>query len=64
MRIDINEEMVADIVRQELLDTYRYLKKGKHKPPLYSFDPEEEKALIAKEMDALKLVLKNYGVTL
>ena len=64
MKIDINEEMVADIVRQELLDSYRYLESGNHKPPIYSFDPEEEEALIAKELDALKLVLKNYGVTL
>ena len=61
MKIDISEEMVVEIVKQELSASYYYLKKGNHQPPIYSFDPKEEKRLIAKEMAALRLILKSYG---
>lgn len=62
MKLEIDDELVSKIVAKELLDSYKYLKKKKHKPPLFSFDPEEEKRLIAEEMAALRLILKTYNV--
>jgi hypothetical protein len=62
VKLEIDDELVSKIVAKELLDSYKYLKKGKHKPPLFSFDPEEEKRLIAEEMAALRLILKTYNV--
>lgn len=62
MKLEIDDEMVAKIVAKELHNSYKYLKRGKHKPPLFSFDPKEEKRLIAEEMAALRLILKTYNV--
>ena len=62
MKLEIDDEMVSKIVAQELQNNYNFLKKGRHKPPIFSYDREEEKRLIAEEMAALRLILKTYNV--
>ena len=60
MKIDIPIELVEQIIVEELTWDYKNLKPCK--PPMFSFDPKEEKEKMKELKTALKRVLEYYGV--
>jgi hypothetical protein len=61
MKIEIPCEALSDIVVQELTWHLEHTKPN-DKPPMYSYDPEEDRKKVKKLHKAFKRVLRYYGV--
>lgn len=61
MKIDIPDEALEAIVIHELSWHLKHTKANR-KPPMFSYDPKEEKQQVKHLQDAFKTVLAYYGV--
>jgi hypothetical protein len=60
MKIDLPSEAIEAIIIEELLWQLDNTKPN-DKPPMYSYDPEVDKAKVRKLHKAIKRVLRYYG---
>ena len=60
MQIEVPSELAEKIIVEELKWHYNSITPNA-KPPMYSYDEEEDKRRVKKLRKALKLVLKYYG---
>ena len=61
MKIDLPVEFIDAVIISDLSWHLKHLRNNQ-KPPMFSFDPKEEKEKVKELRDALKCVLRFYGV--
>lgn len=60
MKVELPAEAVDSIIRQELSWHLKHIK-ANDRPPMFSYDPEEDRKKVKRLRRAIKDVLKYYG---
>lgn len=60
VRVELPYDTVDSIIVQELSWQFRHIKPN-DRPPMFSYDPEEDRRKVKRLRDAFKRVLRYYG---